>query len=420
MQTDAVNSGYRGFLSLHFSGSQPAPPVMMRSPPRKVAFASFVAIILVLALTLWNRELMPGIGGDSSSGSRHFMKRPGGGPIIPDDLPGLHDLPIHIPGAGKSNSLNHGNTNSDSEDNTNNNFESSSGLSDFLSYSESDLELDLVVASTTEENTTWFEAHLPNWHKSMYVVDKFTLPFTSISTGHLTVPKNKGREAMVYLTYIIDNYDRLPQMMLFLHASRFAWHNDDPDYDALAPLRNLQTSHLQTVGYVNLRCVWTIGCPAEIRPVADAAKTKAEGKGKKVTAAFAYLEAFKELLPGIPVPDIVAVSCCSQFGVTREMVRARSLAEWTRWRQWLLDTPLEDAVAGRVFEFAWHIIFGKDPVHCPLAADCYCNVFGLCDIPCKEKGVCEGQYTLPPYSTLPKGWPTVDWGGQPRNFSGPL
>ncbi|GAW23227.1 hypothetical protein ANO14919_127780 [Xylariales sp. No.14919] len=270
-------------------------------------------------------------------------------------------------------------------------------------------ELELVVASVKAEDTAWFHTYLPSWHKNIYVADEPAAP--------LTVPANKGREAMVYLTYMIDRYDTLPETVLFVHASRFAWHNDDPDYDALPTLRNFQLPYLRAAGYVNLRCVWVIGCPGEIRPAQDAAQ---KDSAEKIQAKHIYKEAFEELLPEISeVPEVVAVSCCSQFGVTREVIRSRPKADYIRYREWLLATPLDDALNGRVFEFAWHIIFGKEAVHCPSASACYCNVFGLCDIPCKDDS-CDGRYVLPPYSSLPQGWPLVGWAQEPRNFSGPL
>ncbi|KAI1272517.1 hypothetical protein F5Y07DRAFT_379716 [Xylaria sp. FL0933] len=283
-------------------------------------------------------------------------------------------------------------------------------------------DLELVVASVKAEDTSWFHAYLPSWHKNIYVADDPSAP--------LTVPTNKGREAMVYLTYMIDRYDTLPANVLFVHASRFAWHNDDPDYDALPTLRNFRLPYLRAEGYVNLRCVWVIGCPSEIRPVQDEASapaitttTAADGeKAEKIQAKHIYKQAFEELLPGTPVPEVVAVSCCSQFGVTRETIRSRPKEDYIRYREWLLATPLDDALNGRVFEFAWHIIFGKEAVHCPSAAECYCNVFGLCDMAassCKADS-CDGRYVLPPYSTLPKGWPLVGWEEEARNFTGPL
>ncbi|KAI2627149.1 hypothetical protein GGS21DRAFT_255716 [Xylaria nigripes] len=271
-----------------------------------------------------------------------------------------------------------------------------------------DRELELVVASVRTEDVSWLHEQLPDWHKEIYIADN--------SSAALTVPMNKGREAMVYLTYLIDRYDSLPQNILFVHASRFAWHNDDPDYDALPTLRRFRLDYLQHAGYVNLRCVWVIGCPAEIRPALDESEAEDE---ELVTAKHVYKSAFEELLPEVPVPNLVAVSCCSQFGVTRETVQRRPRADYIRYREWLLTTPLDDALNGRVFEFAWHIIFGKEAVYCPSAEDCYCNVFGLCDMPCNA-GSCTGRYTLPPYSTLPEGWPLLGWDQEERTFSGPL
>ena len=53
-------------------------------------------------------------------------------------------------------------------------------------------DVELVVASMKHEDTSWLGEWFPHWKRSIYTVDD---PTTS-----LTVPKNKGREAMVYLT----------------------------------------------------------------------------------------------------------------------------------------------------------------------------------------------------------------------------
>ncbi|RYP06459.1 hypothetical protein DL764_003150 [Monosporascus ibericus] len=148
--------------------------------------------------------------------------------------------------------------------------------------------------------------------------------------------------------------------LIFIHASRFAWHNDDPDYDALPTLRNFRLSHLQEVGYANLRCVWVIGCPAEIKPIED----EGHENGGVPSAKGIFKQAWHELLLEMPVPEVVAVSCCSQFGVTRETIRSRLVEEYVRFRDWLLETPVEDSLSGRVFEFSWHSQF---PSFTPLA-----------------------------------------------------
>lgn len=48
----------------------------------------------------------------------------------------------------------------------------------------------IVVASQEGDNTTWLE-HLSNLHQWLYV--------SNDASGGLTIPANKGREAMVYL-----------------------------------------------------------------------------------------------------------------------------------------------------------------------------------------------------------------------------
>jgi len=51
----------------------------------------------------------------------------------------------------------------------------------------------VVVASQRTENATWLSTYFPDWEKNIYTVDD--------PTAELTVPKNKGRESIVYLTY---------------------------------------------------------------------------------------------------------------------------------------------------------------------------------------------------------------------------
>ncbi|KAL1964352.1 hypothetical protein VTN77DRAFT_7037 [Rasamsonia byssochlamydoides] len=265
-----------------------------------------------------------------------------------------------------------------------------------------EIQKDLVVASMTTDNTSWLYEFFPDWHKSIYVVDD--------KNAQLTVEKNKGRESMVYLTYIIDNYDHLPEYMLFIHSQRYQWHNDDPYYDGRPMIESFQIPYLEEQGYVNLRCAWVLGCPEEIHPFTDIHR-------EDVHAGEYFKTGFMHLFPGVKVPEAVGVSCCAQFGVTKWKVHERPKSEYERYRKWLLETPLEDDLSGRIMEYSWHMIFGMEPIHCPAASECYCKVFGLCDLTCNDVESCEGRYVLPPFSTLPEGWPYVGWKGQPQDPS---
>lgn len=209
-------------------------------------------------------------------------------------------------------------------------------------------DVDLVVASQMKDNTTWLHDSFADWRKLIYV--------TNDPNATFTVPSNKGREGMVYLTYIINNYDNLADIIIFLHANRYQWHNDDPLYDGLRVLSRLHLSHVLDQGYANLRCVWTLGCPSEIRPLieAEAASPASDPASNQARAGSFYKSAFEELFPDIAVPDVVAAACCAQFAVTANKFRQRPRNDYERFRMWLLRSELNDDLAGRIMEYSWH------------------------------------------------------------------
>jgi hypothetical protein len=93
------------------------------------------------------------------------------------------------------------------------------------------------------------------------------------------------------------------------------------------------------------------------------------------------------------VPREIGVACCAQFAVSKSQVLSRPKADYERYLKWLLETKLDDQTSGKVLEYMWHIIYGKDPVlcvpprlfclirlltvvSCPPITECYCNVYG--------------------------------------------
>lgn len=182
-------------------------------------------------------------------------------------------------------------------------------------------------------------------------------------------------------------------------------------------LDRLQVNYILDQGYVNLRCVWVLGCPSEIHPVED---QRASYSDDDEDTGSHYAKAFAELFPMLPMPKTVGVACCAQFAASRTKIRERPLADYQGFREWLLNTDLRDHISGRILEYSWHMVFGEDAVFCPDVETCYCKVYGLCSLSC-ESGGCKTphgpQYTLPPYSNLPHGWPEVGWRGETRNIT---
>ena len=225
----------------------------------------------------------------------------------------------------------------------------------------------LVIASTAEQDTSWVETELGNelgLSKRIYVVDN--------ASSEFSVPLNKGHEAMVYLTHIIDEYDNLSEITLFLHAHQFSWHNNDLlDRDAAEMIRRLIPDYVKRSGYVNLRCHHEPGCPSHIFP------HEPNPDPEHPEIAVMGL-AWTEIFPGELVPTSLAQPCCAQMAVTRDAILALSRQRYVDLRNWLLQTPLSDGLSGRVFEYIWQYIWGHTYEYCPSQSVCYCDGYGVC------------------------------------------
>ncbi|KAF2863310.1 hypothetical protein K470DRAFT_192873, partial [Piedraia hortae CBS 480.64] len=221
----------------------------------------------------------------------------------------------------------------------------------------------LIIPRLSHESTSWV-SELPSTIKPyIYTVDS--------PTSALHPPKNKGHEVSTYLTYIIDHYNTLHPLTIFMHSHRETWHNNILLPSAPELLSHLKPSHIQQQGYVNLRCDWDPGCPEWIRPGASL-------RDSRKTEEIILAESWAEIFPKDPIPKLLAQPCCSQFAVSREAVLRTGRERWVELREWVYRTEMEDALSGRVFEYLWQFIFLGRETLCPPAAECYCDAFGFC------------------------------------------
>lgn len=301
----------------------------------------------------------------------------------------------------------------------------------------------LVVSRVSADgDPSWLESLTDTYHLCIYNVD---IP----TDGHdLQVPANRGHEAITYLTFIIDNYAALPIAgAVFVHGSRWAWHNDEMNYDNSALLQALNVSAaLEPLGYHNLRCDWSAGtCAPDYGPPQGSLETSLNARLQPWDARAVSDAALPHALVSLFGEDNAAISqrtllgrgdklraqCCAQFVVSRQRVWQHSREEYIALRQWLLDSssaqsrdaaPADDRIAGRILSYVWHIIFlghgasnaqdttsGVDldtlnELACPRAEDCYCRLYGRCNLEGCTDGGCHGQYVLPLDFSLPQDW----------------
>ncbi|KAH0613053.1 uncharacterized protein H6S33_009433 [Morchella sextelata] len=239
----------------------------------------------------------------------------------------------------------------------------------------------LVLPRMSNEDVSWLTYLPPEMMitPKPYIVDA---DLDNPPVGAMTTPINKGHEVLVYLTYIIEHYDHaLPDIIIFVHAHSATWHNNDLQL-ASTPVMLLEMNYLRVLrhGYVNLRCHWQPGCPAWIR-----ANTTETDINKPEEAVFR--QGFQELFPGEEMPDVFSTACCAQFAVTADTIRKHPKERYVKWRQWIIDTELEDNVSGRIWEYLWQFVFPgperlgsleERATSCPKEHVCYCDGYGYC------------------------------------------
>ncbi|GAM91229.1 hypothetical protein ANO11243_092760 [Dothideomycetidae sp. 11243] len=218
----------------------------------------------------------------------------------------------------------------------------------------------LAMARTSIEDVSWLDTEALDITPYIYVVDD--------PNAALTVPMNKGHEVMVYLTYIIDHYTSLPDISIFMHAHRYADHNDPIlRRDAVEILGRLNNDRVIHEGYVNLNCATHEGCP-----------TILQNANARQPWGDALLDFYTRLYPDRPAPFELSQPCCAQFAVSRNRIIGTSLAQYESFREWVLQSRLSDYHSGRVWEYLWHLIFTGLEVRCPEEYRCYCDTYGIC------------------------------------------
>ncbi|KAL4895169.1 hypothetical protein BDV59DRAFT_211955 [Aspergillus ambiguus] len=230
----------------------------------------------------------------------------------------------------------------------------------------------LVVARTAQADTSWVDEVAAE--DALLETAVYTVDAAANATGTLTVPRNKGHEVMVYLTYIIEHYFSLRDITIFMHADRLTWHNNDLlDLDSARMVRRLRSEYVAVRGYTNLRCQHDPGCPAHVRLLGGE-----DGHDLAVPESAVLGYSWENLFPEDPVPAVLAQPCCSQFAVSAETIRRVPLLDYVAYRRWLLETDLDDLLSGRVWEYLWQWLFVARAEDCPDERTCYCAGYGVC------------------------------------------
>lgn len=233
----------------------------------------------------------------------------------------------------------------------------------------------LVMATMHSDDLSWTNmidnAAIGNLTIIPYVADDPTAPHHPA--------QNKGREATMYLAYLVEHYDHLPDLAIFTHAQNRPWHAEPVLGASMShTLSRLDLHAVHRRRYANLRISWHNACPDWI----DTTRTTPESlKLEEPWVRPAFLDNFAPS----PAPDAVdgvprylAQPCCSQFAVARDALRAVPRDQYRKHLAWLLATDLPDEISGRIWEHLFQYLWTQRGVDCPVEWKALCSMYHIC------------------------------------------
>ena len=197
----------------------------------------------------------------------------------------------------------------------------------------------VIVTSHWKEDLSWLKkSRFP-----VVLIDKEGADPTCFEAQHI-IP-NKGLDAAAYFTYIIENYDNLPDHVAFIHGHETSWHHrhDRP------LLEVIESANIQKYEYIPLNNF------IRIYGFCDEPKNVDSSPGMKLKSFWNFLN-----LPPLPDMTKFVIPICSQFIVSRRRILNIPKELWKELLRIVVTAEGDDAkIWPNFFEFIYHIIFSE-------------------------------------------------------------
>jgi Protein of unknown function (DUF3431) len=149
---------------------------------------------------------------------------------------------------------------------------------------------------------------------------------------------NKGNEVPHYLSYIIDNYDNLPEKTLFLHGHWNSYHQEFPSADIINKINWDAADYFS----INRRDYYQEDLEQEF---------------------FNWvIENWNVFEKYIPKPEKLIYYSCAQFVVAKHLILQNPKEFYIHIRNWIETTNISDYISSRVLEYTWHYIFTRKEI----------------------------------------------------------
>jgi len=194
-----------------------------------------------------------------------------------------------------------------------------------------------VVVSRYNRNVDFVYRINNNKNINILIYDKENL------TNPYNVPVNRGQEASVYLKYIADYYDQLPDYTFFIHDEEYAWHHSGSIID------KYQEAIASNKKYYNIndRCQWNTPNMIDSNLYKELLEW--------------YSEYIEEYIPIEKVPNnkdfIYGYVGSAQFLVHKDIIRILPKEFYEKLYNWIITTDISSYKTSRFLEWTWHIFW---------------------------------------------------------------
>ena len=158
------------------------------------------------------------------------------------------------------------------------------------------------------------------------------------------IPVNKGNEASVYLKYIIDFYNNLPEYTFFIHDDEYAWHHTgsiiNKYYKGLEEIKKNNTLYININDKIILGSIISNPWYNNIMNW--------------------YNDYIEQYIPMNELPNkdwTQGYYGSAQFFVHKSLILNLPLIFYKNLYNWIITTNLSNAESGRYLEWTWHLFW---------------------------------------------------------------
>ena len=191
-----------------------------------------------------------------------------------------------------------------------------------------------IVISRWKNNTDWSEKFKDIANVKILIYDKEN------PKNIYNIPVNKGNEASVYLKYIIDHYDTLPDFTFFIHDEEKSWHHKGSLIDRFKEALDSKKKYYNVNNFI-------LGSILKKFNFKDIKKWYDK-----------YIEKY------IPMNDLPQKDWTqnykgsAQFLVHKSLIQKFPIKFYKDLYNWIITTKISTYQTSRWLEWTWHLFWG--------------------------------------------------------------